>query len=59
MATVIGHDERLMKKFSCRECTAIVQYAPKEDQYTDRTDEGTKIRGLNCPECGTFHRTNP
>jgi RNase P subunit RPR2 len=59
MATVIGHDASKMKQFTCYQCTAIVQYAPKEDVYTDRTDEGTKIRGLYCPECGTFHRTNP
>lgn len=59
MAKVIGFDESLLKKFTCHECTAIVQYVPQEDGYTDRTDEGTNIRGLNCPNCNTFHRTNP
>lgn len=59
MAKVIGFDESLLKKFTCRACTAIVQYVPQEDRYTDQTDEGTKIRGLNCPNCNTFHRTNP
>lgn len=59
MAKVIGFDETKMKKFTCWECTAIVQYAPNEEKYTDRTDEGTKIKGLCCPNCGTFHRTNP
>ena len=59
MAKVIGFDESLLKKFTCRECTAIVQYVPQEDRYTDRTDEGTKIRGLSCPNCNTFYRTNP
>ena len=59
MAKVIGFDEKLMKQFTCRECAAIVEYAPDEDKYTDRTDEGCKIKGLNCPNCGAFHRTNP
>ena len=59
MAKVIGFDEKLMKQFTCRECTAIVEYAPIEDKYTDRTDDGWKIKGLNCPNCGAFHRTTP
>ena len=59
MAKVIGFDESLLKKFTCRECAAIVQYVPQEDIYTDQTDEGINIRGLNCPNCNTFHRTNP
>jgi Pyruvate/2-oxoacid:ferredoxin oxidoreductase delta subunit len=59
MAKVIGFDATKMKQFTCYECTAIVQYAPNEAKYIDRTDEGTKIKGLNCPNCGVFHRTNP
>jgi transcription initiation factor IIE alpha subunit len=59
MATVIGFDETKYKKFTCYACGAIVRYALLEDKYTDRTDEGTRIRGLNCPNCLTFHRTNP
>lgn len=59
MAKVIGFDESIFKKFTCRHCGAIVQYAPNEELYTDRTDEGCKIRGLHCPNCGGFHRTNP
>lgn len=58
MAKVIGYDESVYKKFTCTACGAIVQYAPNEDQFTDRTDEGCKIKGLNCPGCQTFHRTN-
>jgi RNase P subunit RPR2 len=59
MAKVIGFDETKYKKFTCRECAAIVQYAPNEYKYTDRTDEGVKIKGLNCPNCQHFNRTNP
>ncbi len=59
MAKVVGFDNSVFKQFTCRECGAIVQYAPNEDKYTDRTDEGRKITGLTCPNCGEFHRTNP
>ena len=58
MAKVIGFDESFLKKFTCYSCGAMVQYAPNEDKFTDRTDEGTKIKGLYCPNCGSFHRTN-
>lgn len=59
MATVIGYDERVYKKFTCCKCAAIVQYTPNEVKETDRKDEGCTIYGLNCPNCGNFHRTNP
>lgn len=58
MATVIGYEESVYKKFTCSNCAAIVKYTPSEDQFTTRTDEGRKIRGLKCPGCGQFHRTN-
>lgn len=58
MATVIGFDKKVMKQFTCFTCGAIVEYSPLEDKFTDRTDEGCKIKGLECPNCGTFHRTN-
>ena len=59
MAKVIGYDPSVMKQFTCRHCGAIVEYAPHEDQVTNETDDGTKIKGLRCPSCGKFHRTNP
>lgn len=63
MAKVIGFDPKLNKQFTCTDCGAIVEYAPNEakPQYSDGrklTDEGTHIYGLNCPNCGEFHRTN-
>lgn len=59
MAKVIGFDEKVYKRFTCRSCGAIVQYAPNEVKPTGDTDEGTKILGLVCPNCCNFHRTNP
>lgn len=59
MATVVGYDTSLLKRFTCHHCTAIVEYKPSEVQTTDRTDEGCRILGLYCPECALFHRTNP
>ena len=64
MAKVIGYDQKVMRQFTCRECGAIVEYAPNEvkGQYYPeggkRTDEGTHIHGLDCPGCLAFYRTN-
>lgn len=58
MPKVIGFDEKVNKRFTCYECGAIVEYKPNEVVTTNRTDEGAKIKGLNCPNCGEFHRTN-
>lgn len=59
VAKAIGFDPKVMKHFTCYRCGAIVEYAPNEEQATDRRDEGTLIYGLYCPNCGNFHRTNP
>jgi hypothetical protein len=65
MAKIIGYDETKYKQFTCRECAAIVEYAPNEaktklsEDGRPCTDEGTHIKGLTCPGCGVFHRTNP
>lgn len=59
MATIIGYTEKVNKKFECSNCGAIVEYKPIEEKETGNTDEGVKIRGLHCPGCGQFKRTNP
>ena len=59
MAKVIGFDPKVMQQFTCRDCGAIVEYAPNESKWNNQTDEGCKIYGLKCPNCGEFHRTNP
>lgn len=65
MAKVIGFDETKYHRFTCYNCAAIVEYTPNEivgkcyDSGLPATDEGTRIKGLKCPNCGDFHRTNP
>lgn len=59
MAKVVGWSLEVYKQFTCSDCAAIVEYSPIEVITTDRTDEGVPIKGLNCPNCGEFHRTNP
>ncbi len=59
MATIVGQDDKVYKRFTCMNCGAIVQYVPNEEVYTGQTDEGCRIKGLNCPGCGHFRRTNP
>lgn len=55
---IIGYEPKISKKFTCSNCGAIVEYLPAHERYTGSTDEGTKIKGLDCPGCGEFHRTN-
>lgn len=59
MAKVVGYDASKLKRFTCYHCTAIVEYKPNEVVDSGRTDEGCRILGLFCPECFTWHRTNP
>lgn len=59
MAKVIGLDPKAKKQFTCGECYAIVEYNVREVQPTGNTDEGVPIVGLRCPNCHSFHRTNP
>lgn len=58
MATVVGYEPNLLKRFTCHNCTAIVEYKPSEVIHNGQTDEGTWVQGLYCPECDTWHRTN-
>jgi len=65
MAKIIGFDEIKYERFTCSHCCAIVEYAPNEAlPYYGRfstpiRDAGQIVKGLNCPNCGKFHRTNP
>lgn len=58
MAKVIGFAQQLFKKITCRSCCAIVEYEPREEYWNKRTDEGTKIMAVRCPNCGNEIRTN-
>lgn len=43
MTNVIGFRQEMMKECTCRECGDIVERAPHEEKFTDRTDNGTRI----------------
>lgn len=58
MPSVIGFTENRYKKIVCWHCEAIVQYEKTEPKWNGETDEGTKILGFNCPNCGDWIRTN-
>lgn len=59
MAKVIGFEQQLFKKITCRGCCAIVEYEPREEYTNHRTDDGTRIMLVRCPNCGNEIRTNP
>ena len=59
MAKVIGFKQEVYKRYTCSDCAAIIEYAPNEEYWSGHTDEGSKIMGIKCPNCGVFVRTNP
>lgn len=56
MAKVIGYDQSMMKRFTCHQCTAIVEYCKQDIYWNGQRDEGAKITGVACPGCGEFNR---
>ena len=59
MVIVEGYDQSRYKKLTCYYCYAILKYSPIDEEYTGETDEGTSIKGIECPSCFNFIRTNP
>lgn len=59
MAKVVGFEEKLYKRYTCRDCCAIIECAPNEIYWNEQTDEGSKIMVVDCPNCGKQIRTNP
>ena len=57
MPVVVGRDESVYKKLTCRHCGSINQYAPNEvrtlregrDDYSVGSDS---VEGFNCAGCG-------
>ena len=56
---VIGFDEAVMRKVTCRSCGAIIEYAPNEVKPADYTDEEIVVCGITCPNCGKYLRLDP
>lgn len=56
---IVGTDPRIKKRCTCYNCGSVIEYLPKHIRDTCRKDEGEIIRGLDCPGCGNFIRTNP
>lgn len=56
MPKVIGFDDSVKKKATCRNCSAIVEYVPKDVRNlhsgTDWSGGSDGADGFNCPNCG-------
>lgn len=56
MAKVVGRDETVVKRITCRKCAAIVEYTPNEVRNlysgTDMGGGADGADGFNCPSCG-------
>lgn len=58
MPEVVGFCRSVLRRFTCYECGAIVEYRPREAYWNGQTDEEIKILGLYCPNCGVWHCIN-
>ena len=56
MVEVIGQDDQVFKKCTCRNCGAMLQYRPSEIRIlwsgTDYGGGPDGAKGFNCPQCG-------
>jgi hypothetical protein len=56
MAKIVGRDETVVKRITCRHCAAIVEYTPNEVRNlwsgTDYSGGPDGAAGFNCPGCG-------
>jgi len=56
MAKVVGRDESVVKRITCRKCAAIVEYTPNEVRNlysgTDYGGGPAGADGFSCPGCG-------
>lgn len=56
MAVVVGFDERVKKRATCRKCSAICEYTPGEVRTlwsgTDYGGGPDGAKGFTCPQCG-------
>jgi hypothetical protein len=56
MAKVIGKDEAAVKRITCQECAAVVEYTPGEVRTlwsgTDYGGGSDGAKGFTCPGCG-------
>lgn len=55
MPAVVGYDETLKKRCTCKNCTAIVEYLAREVQSRSYRDYGgfsDTYHYIECPSCG-------
>ena len=61
MAKVVGRDDRAVKRITCRECAAIVEYTPSEVRNLwsgkDYSGGSDGADGFNCPSCNHLIHT--
>ena len=56
MAKVVGRDDSVVERITCRSCAAIVEYTPSEVRNlwsgTDYGGGSDGADGFACPNCG-------
>jgi len=55
MVQIVGRDQSLVKRTTCRHCTSILEYIPSEvrSRYSrDYSGCSDEVREITCPGCG-------
>ncbi len=55
MPTVVGFDEKVKKRVTCKNCSAIIEYVPNDVKHYNGTDYSGGSDGMewvDCPNCG-------
>ena len=62
MVKIVGRDESVVKKITCRNCAAMLEYTPSEVRNlwsgSDYGGGSAGADGFNCPSCGEEVRTH-
>lgn len=55
MAKIVGKDDSVVKRVTCRNCASILEYVPcevRENYSTDYTGDKDYYKYILCPCCG-------
>lgn len=56
MVKIIGRDEAVVKRVTCRECAAILEYTPSETKESNGTDYSGGSAGTQWVDCPNGHK---
>ena len=56
MIKIVGKDESLVERITCKRCSSILEYLPADEKRESGRDYGGgswEVVSINCPCCGS------